>query len=180
MTRARRPVSVATSAGNEPAASSRVVAQARPARPFSATAYLAALNPPRIVLWCYLLWWSLVVVRHFDPSPSLWLSSLGLSAIIGSALFLSTAYGGATRTTLDRWQIARLYMMPFCVSSFSALIKDRGFVLVFHPSLAANLTGLALCAAFLGLVFVTKRARHRPSGLSERAPPENDAHGRIH
>jgi hypothetical protein len=111
--------------------------------------YLANLTPPKVVLWCYLIWWLLTVGRHFEPSPRLWLSSLGLSAIIGTALYLSTAYAGRVRTHLDRWQIFRLYLMPFCVSSFAALIKDRGFILVFEPDLRANLEGLAACAAFI-------------------------------
>jgi hypothetical protein len=121
--------------------------------------YLAGLTPPRIVLWCYLIWWLFTVSRHFDPSPSLWLSSLGLSAIIGTALYLSTAYAGKTRTVLDRWQIFRLYLMPFCVSSFAALIKDRGFILVFEPELHANLIGLAYCAGFVALAWLARQLR---------------------
>jgi hypothetical protein len=111
--------------------------------------YLAELTPPRQALWCYLIWWCGVVVRYFDASPTLWLSSLGISAIIGTGLYLSTAHGGRATTALEPWQIARLYMMPFCVSSFAALIKGRGFVLVFHPSVAANVAALVACGAFL-------------------------------
>src|SRR5688500_2507991 len=127
-----------------------------------ALAYLAKLTPPRIVLWCYLIWWLFTVSRHFDPSPRLWLSSLGLSAIIGTALYLSTAYAGKARTTLDRWQIFRLYLMPFCVSSFAALIKDRGFILVFEPALRANAIGLSACATFVAVVLMLKRLRSVP------------------
>lgn len=119
--------------------------------------YLATLTVPRLVLWCYLIWWLFTVTRYFDPSLRLWLSSLGLSAIIGTALYLSTAYGSAQKTRLERWQIVRLYMMPLCVSSFSAIIKDKGFVLVFHPTLAANVAGLVLCLGFCGLVFVARQ-----------------------
>ena len=86
--------------------------------------YLAGLNGARQALWGYLIWYVLVLVRYFDPSPRLWLTSLGLSAIIGVALILSTAGTNAT-TRLDRWQIFRLFLMPFCVSSFAALVKDQ-------------------------------------------------------
>jgi hypothetical protein len=120
--------------------------------------YWAQLTPPKVVLWCYLVWWLFIVSRHFDSSPGLWLSSLGLSGIIGTALYLSTAYAGKTKTRLDRWQIFRLYLMPFCVSSFAALIKGRGFILVFEPSLAANLEGLGYCVAFVATVALLKRA----------------------
>jgi len=100
------------------------------------------------VLWCYLLWYLYALARYFDASPALWISSLGISAIIGTALYLSTARAGRTRVRLERWQIVRLYLMPFCVSSFAALIKGRGFILIFHPSLRDNLLAASLCACF--------------------------------
>ena len=68
-----------------------------------------------------------------------------------------------TITQLDRWQIFRLYLMPFCVSSFAALVKDAGYVLVFPPSLRENLLGLALIAAFILLVQALKMSRFAPS-----------------
>jgi hypothetical protein len=119
--------------------------------------YLAELTLPRIVLWCYLIWWGFVLVRYFDTSAQLWLSSLGISAIIGTGLYLSTAHGGRARTRLEPWQIARLYMMPFCVSSFAALIKGKNFILVFDPSLNANLLAGAGCAAFVGAALLARR-----------------------
>lgn len=119
--------------------------------------YLAELTRPRLILWCYLIWYGFVLVRYFDPSPRLWLSSLGISGIIGSGLYLSTAHGGRTLTRLEPWQIARLYMMPFCVSSFAALIKGRGFFLVFDPSWAADAVALAACAVFGGAALLARR-----------------------
>src|SRR5882757_4228298 len=92
--------------------------------------YFARLGAGKIVLWCYLIWYLFFATRYFDPSPNLWLTSLGISGIIGLALIISTS-GGNSR--LGRWQIFRLFLMPFCVSSFSALVKGRGFFLVFSP-----------------------------------------------
>lgn len=129
--------------------------------------YLANLNAPRIVLWCYLLWWLHTAVSYFDPNPRLWLSSLGISGIIGVALYLSTAHAAHTQTKLDRWQVFRFFLMPFCVSSFAALIKDRGFVLVFHPTFEANLQALGWCAAFWALARLARstvqRSEQQPS-----------------
>jgi len=121
--------------------------------------YLAELSPPRLILWCYLLWYGGVLARYFDPSPQLWLSSLGISGIIGTGLYLSTAHGGRERTRLEPWQVVRLYMMPFCVSSFAALIKGRGFILVFDPSWTANLAAGAACAGFVGIALLARRLR---------------------
>jgi hypothetical protein len=121
--------------------------------------YLADLTLPRMVLWCYLIWYGFVSIRYFDPSVRLWLSSLGISVIIGTGLYLSTAYGGRSRTRLETWQVLRLYIMPFCVSSFAALIKGRNFVLVFDPSLEANAAAAAGCAAFVGAAVLARRLR---------------------
>lgn len=128
-----------------------------PLRAFGPIRYLAELTTPRLVLWCYLIWWAFVVVRHFDPSLLLWLSSLGISAIIGTGLYLSTAHGGRSPTRLEPWQIARLYLMPFCVSSFAALIKGQGFILVFYPALADNVSAALGCSAFVAASALARR-----------------------
>ena len=36
-------------------------------------AYLRGLTLPRRVLWCYLVWYLVVLVRFFDASPAVWL-----------------------------------------------------------------------------------------------------------
>lgn len=124
--------------------------------------YLRELSPQMTILWCYLIWYLVVLVRWFDSSPMLWLNSAGISLIIGFALYLSTTQAGKTRTRLNRWQVLRLFLMPLCVSSFAALIKDRGFVLIFHPRLSDNLLALGLIAAFCLVVVATKQIG-RPS-----------------
>src|SRR5262245_51351336 len=101
--------------------------------------YFANLSTGRIVLWCYAIWYAVTVVNHFDSRPRLWLTSLGLSAIIGAALWIGARASSAGTTRLERWQIFRLFLMPFCVSSFAALVKDAGYVLIFPPNLAQNL-----------------------------------------
>jgi hypothetical protein len=123
--------------------------------------YLATLTPGRMVLWCYALWYAVNVWHHFDPAPRLWLTSLGLSAIIGAALILSVRTGSNGPAPLDRWQTFRLFLMPFCVSSFAALVKDAGYVLIFPPTWRENLTGLVVIVLFLALVAVLKFRHQR-------------------
>ena len=96
-------------------------------------------------------------MKYFDPSARLWLTSLGLSVIIGFALCLSTAGHGPARVRLDRWTLFRLFLMPFCVSSFAALVKGRGFVLIFSPVPRENLLAAALCLVFALVVFTLQR-----------------------
>jgi hypothetical protein len=123
--------------------------------------YLSNLANGKVVLWCYLIWWTSTVVHHFDPAPSIWLNSVGISAVIGVALILSV--GGLSSATRDKWQTFRLFAMPFCVSSFAALIKGKGFVLVFSPSAKELVTTVALCVAFTAVVVGLRRARRAAS-----------------
>jgi hypothetical protein len=48
--------------------------------------------------------------------------------------------------------------MPFCVSSFAALIKDAGHVLVFPPTRRENLIGSGLMTVFVVLVLGLKQS----------------------
>ena len=119
--------------------------------------YFANLTAGRIVLWCFLIWYVATVIHHFDPAPAIWLNALGISAIIGVALYLSVREPG--KPSPDRWTTLRLFLMPFCVSSFSQLIKGQGFVLVFPPDIHEIAISLVACAAFVTLVLFMKRAR---------------------
>jgi hypothetical protein len=126
--------------------------------------YLTELSRGRFVLWCYFIWYVVVLVRYFDRSARLWLTSAGLSLIIGFALFVSTTAAGSREVKLDRWQVFRLFLMPFCVSSFSALVKGKGFVLVFSPRPGEVLTAVALCAALCVVVTALKRRQMEVKG----------------
>ncbi|HEX2731453.1 MAG TPA: hypothetical protein VHM70_07610 [Polyangiaceae bacterium] len=120
--------------------------------------YLERLTLPRTVLWCYFIWYLVTLCHYFPMSIGLWFNSLGISAIIGTGLVLSTAYAGRSPTRLDHWQVFRLYLMPFCVSSFAATIKDRGFFLVFYPTLEGNLSATLAVLVFLSVVWLVQRA----------------------
>lgn len=124
--------------------------------------YFAALGTGKLVLWCYLIWYLVTVFNHFDPSPILWLNSLGLSVIIGVALMLSI--GGRGVRAMDRWTFFRLFFMPFCVSSFSSLIKGQGYLLIVPPHLSEQLASGGLCALFVLAVFAIKRLRPKVKG----------------
>ena len=118
--------------------------------------YFRSLGRGKIILWCYLIWYLVTVFYRFDPTPAIWLNSLGISAVIGFALMLSV--GGAAKQKADRWQTFRLFMMPFGVSSFSSLIKGHGYILIF-PSQAHELFwSIAACMLFLLCVTVLKLA----------------------
>ena len=121
--------------------------------------YLRALSPARTILWCYAIWYAVVLVRYFDPNPQLWATSLGLSGIIGFALLLSTRAASQPGARMDRWGVFRLFLMPFCVSSFAALVKGHGFVLIFSPDWREGALAAALCVVFCIGVALVKRSQ---------------------
>jgi hypothetical protein len=49
--------------------------------------------------------------------------------------------------------------MPFCVSSFSALIKGQGYILVLPSRPLELYLSFALCAVFVLFVFGLKRTQ---------------------
>jgi hypothetical protein len=116
--------------------------------------YLRTLSSGRLVLWCYLIWYVVVLSRYFDPNPRLWLTSVGIAIIVGVALYLSSTANG---NRLERWQVIRLFLMPFFVSSFAALVKGRGFILIFSPDAREILLSLGLCAGLCIAVWAIKR-----------------------
>ena len=70
---------------------------------------------------------------------------------------ISTRSSSNGTTELDGWQIFRLFLMPFCVSSFAALVKDAGYILIFPPTLRENLVGFGAIVAFLAIVTPLRR-----------------------
>jgi hypothetical protein len=84
----------------------------------------------------------------------------GLSGIIGAALLVNTTRTGRTRVRVEPCPTFRLFLTPFCVSSFAALVKDRGFVLVFSGDWRELAAAAAICAA-LGLAALAARRGHR-------------------
>ena len=121
--------------------------------------YLANLSIGRLILWCYFIWYLVMLVRYFDPRPRLWLTSLCLSLIIGAALLINTTASGTRRVKLEPWPTFRLFLTPFCVSSFSALVKDRGFVLIFSPRWPENALAAGLGASLCCAVWTLRRMR---------------------
>ena len=116
--------------------------------------YIYEIKLDKVILWCYFIWYITVVYFYFDPSPKLWINSIGISVIIGTGLILSVS--SEKVRAKDHWQTFRLYLMPFCVSSFSALIKEHGFVVFISPKITDTIVSVVSCVVFLLTVFVVK------------------------
>ena len=115
--------------------------------------YLYEITLDKAILWCYLIWYVIVVSFHFDPSVKIWINSIGISAVIGTGLMLSVSSSKGER---DHWQAFRLYLMPFCVSSFSALIKEEGFIVFISPNIKETIVSVSCCVLFLLVILAVK------------------------
>jgi hypothetical protein len=135
--------------------------------------YIAGLSGGRLVLWWYFIWYVVVLVRYFDPSPRLWLTSIGLSVIIGAALLINTTRSGKRRLELETWPALRLFITPFCVSSFSALVKGKNFFLIFSPRVSEMVAALSVCAALWLATLLARRLVSVPADLMPTFPPSN-------
>jgi len=125
--------------------------------------YFKDIKGQKLILWCYLIWYLVIIFLYFEPSLKLWASSLGISCIIGFALILSTAQKGNKQ---DVWIKIRLFLFPFCVSSYSATIKDYDFILLFPVNKSDLLISFSSCLAFLLLVYCVKRFYRRNMNIS--------------
>lgn len=120
--------------------------------------YLYEIKLDKAILWCYLIWYVIVVCFHFDPSVKIWINSIGISAVIGTGLMLSVS---SSKGEKDHWQAFRLYLMPFCVSSFSALIKEEGFIVFISPNLTETIVSVSCCVLFLLVILVVKLFKNK-------------------
>lgn len=122
--------------------------------------HFARLPAGLVLLWCFLIWYLVMVVLHFEASFRLWLNALGMSMIVGTALMLSVRHDGTAAR--EFWRVFRLYAIPFCVSSFSALTRDDGFYAIFSPVLRDNMVGTGGCLLFVGWITLSRALeRHR-------------------
>lgn len=121
--------------------------------------YLYEIKLDKAILWCYLIWYFVVIYFYFDPSLKIWTNSIGISVVIGTGLIFSVSSGKTSESS--RWQIFRLYLMPFCVSSFSALIKGQGFIVVVSPKIEETLVAVSCCVLFLAVVSVVKLTKSK-------------------
>ncbi len=116
--------------------------------------YFKNIGSQKIILWCYLIWYFTIMSIYFEPSLKLWASSIGISFIIGFALILSTSQQGSQQ---DIWIKIRLFLFPFCVSSYSATIKDYNFILLFPTNLLHLSISIANILLFLIPIWCIKR-----------------------
>ena len=116
--------------------------------------YSYEIKLDKAILWCCLIWYLVVVCFHFDPSPKIWINSIGISIVIGTGLLLSVSSSEIGKR--NNWQTFQLYLMPFCVSSFSVLLKEQGFRGFVLPNITEPVRSVLCCTLFMCFILIVK------------------------
>lgn len=119
--------------------------------------YLALLDNRRLLLWSAFIWYVVIMARHATASSAVWLNSAGIAAVISVILAANAIPPGRKWRDLGFWPLARFFLIPFCVSSFSAVMHKAGLVLIFPRDLTDNLVAGRTVALFL---LLCAAARH--------------------
>jgi len=119
--------------------------------------YLYQLRVDKLLLWFYLIWYLTISTIYFSSDVMIWLTAAGLALIVGFALLLNNTGWPINFSTINRWQIMRFFLIPFCVSSYSILIRDKGCILIFPPDLKTNVIALSTMGCFFIFVLLTKK-----------------------
>lgn len=183
--------SVASSAGFEQTengsadASTLVVAAGVSLAPSPPSFIVGLLRPNLLLIYALLSWW-LVVIVHALLSPqlqvksALWLNALVVSAVVGSALNANAWPSDrcSLRTHIARAPIAclRFFVIPFCVSSYSAIASQnpKGFCWMVprNARLVAALIGaitLEVLALWTAGRWVRRRRHHLAATVSKQS-----------
>lgn len=125
--------------------------------------YLTRLDARRALLWSGFIWYAVLMGRHASLVPGAWVNAAGIALVVGLMLTANAIPAGGTWRQLDRWSLRRFFLIPFCVSSFSVVMRDTGLVVIFPRNLADNLIASAAVGVFL---LAVAAARWRRRGMA--------------
>lgn len=123
--------------------------------------YLATLDRRRFILWTAFLWYATIAIRLGDGDHAEWLRSMGIAVIVGSILTLNAVPAQGRWRDVEFWPAFRFFLIPFCVSSFSALAKGRDFFLIFPLDATDNLAAVGVIVLFAGGAAVARAVSPR-------------------
>jgi hypothetical protein len=101
------------------------------------------------IRWCYLLWYLVTVDHHFDPTPAIWVNSLG-------------SVRGLASGQRDGWQTFRLFPPH----------QGQRFLPHFSAGRSELLISIGACLGFLLLAALLQR-RANPKRMETTAPLGN-------
>jgi len=119
--------------------------------------YLAHLDSRRALLWSGFIWYAVLMGRHATLMPGPLVNAAGIALVVGLMLTANAIPAGGTWRQLNRWSLLRFFLIPFCVASFSAAMRDAGLIVIFLRNPADNVFAAAAVAGFMLLCAVARR-----------------------
>ena len=115
--------------------------------------FRSSVQPHMLVLWGYFAYYLATVAFFFSATPgSLWLTALLVALIVGIALNAAALQDSGVRDYIVEapFRCLRFFLIPFCVSSLSAISQINGdhFVLLF-PSETTELVPVLVASALV-------------------------------
>lgn len=127
--------------------------------------YLARLETRRLLLWSAFIWYAVTMARHATADPRVWLGAAGIAAVVGVMLTANAIPAGGSWREPGFWPTLRFFLIPFCVASFSSVMREVGLVVIFPRHLPDNLwAGGAVGAFWLLCAAARQLAAGRPGG----------------
>lgn len=135
---------------------------------------IKSLTNGGLLLWCYFLWYLVIIVARWDFDFGIYVRALGVCLLVGVALCANATLGGNVR--LGPLQTLRFFLIPFCVSSYSSVASKNGFLFIFSPRLQENLAA-AVPSALLIFAWVVLRWTQESTDGTKRTVKVDDEEG---
>lgn len=116
-------------------------------------------RPAIILLTTFFSWWAFIITSFAVPARA-WGTAIVTSALVGTALN-ANAYHAPLQEYAHKhqWAIARFYVIPFCVSSYSAVANANSFVALFPvENVAVGINGIAIALSIAAALAITRTA----------------------
>ena len=129
------------------------------------------LQVPQILLLSFFIWYLFIVIS-FSSNYLVWVNAIVMAFFVGNILCLN-AYMATKKEKYfeflseNRWIVVRLFLIPFCVSSYSGVAFSHGFIAAFPVNeYTTGLIGLGISLGFMGVLLLLMVLFERSSTLN--------------
>uniref|UniRef100_A0A6U2Z8K1 Uncharacterized protein n=2 Tax=Lotharella globosa TaxID=91324 RepID=A0A6U2Z8K1_9EUKA len=115
-----------------------------------------ACRPPLMPVWFLLFWYIYVMAFFGADDASVWGTAVGIMFIIGFTLTGNMYHAPFEKYWSEKkWATLRVFIIPFCVSSYSSSVslQQDKFVFIFPKDAGITVGGLVLAGVLTGSLF---------------------------
>mmetsp|Transcript_22031 Transcript_22031/g.32836 ORF Transcript_22031/g.32836 Transcript_22031/m.32836 type:complete len:182 (-) Transcript_22031:204-749(-) len=111
-------------------------------------------------VWWLTIWYLYILSFYGSADPKMWGSAVGIAIIIGCTLFSNMYYAPFDKfMEKNDWVVIRVFIIPFCVSSYSQVIqkKEDEFAFIFPRDAGIALGGIVFASVITGSLYAFRR-----------------------